>query len=169
MRECLPRPYHIFVYVEESVGSRSIAVVICIRTIGEKQAKELRYFITSLPSNAERILYTVRKRCGIESERHWTLDVAVNQDYSPARKVQAPENFAFLRHIAFNLLKQEVTAKGGYHNKQLQAGWNKDYLHQGTCCQNLDAITWQITGFSLCYRARIAKLKYHLRDHSGHI
>ncbi|MBT7070250.1 MAG: ISAs1 family transposase, partial [Anaerolineae bacterium] len=33
-----------------------------------------------------------------------------------------------LRHIALNLLKQEKTAKGGLHAKQLQAAWNNDYL-----------------------------------------
>jgi hypothetical protein len=56
------------------------------------------------------------------------LDVVINEDYSRVRKGQAPENFAVLRHIALNLLKQEKTAKSGIHNKQLQAAWNDDYL-----------------------------------------
>ena len=30
--------------------------------------------------------------------------------------------------IAVSLLKQEKTAKGGIHAKQLQAAWNEDYL-----------------------------------------
>ena len=56
------------------------------------------------------------------------LDVALNEDHSRVRKDQAPENLAVLRHIALNLLKQEKTAKGGIHAKQLQAAWNLDYL-----------------------------------------
>jgi predicted transposase YbfD/YdcC len=85
------------------MGLRSIAMVICTRILGDKATKYVYCYITSLPSNAERILHAVRKD-------------------------QAPENLAVLRHITLNLLKQEKTAKGGIHAKQLQAAWNDDYL-----------------------------------------
>ena len=52
----------------------------------------------------------------------------MNEDHNRVRKDQAPENMAVLRHMAINLLKQEKTAKGGIHAKQLQAAWNNDYL-----------------------------------------
>jgi len=109
-------------------GLKSIAMVICTRIIGDKETKYIRYYITSLPSDAKRILSAVRKHWSIENGLHWTLDVALNEDHSRVRKDQAPENFAVLRHIALNLLKQEKTAKGGIHAKQLQAAWNQDYL-----------------------------------------
>ncbi|MBI5935204.1 MAG: ISAs1 family transposase [Chloroflexi bacterium] len=114
--------------LENWVGLRSIAMVICTRIIGDKVTKSMRYYITSLPSNADRILRTVRKHWSIENKLHWVLDVALNEDHSRVRKDQAPENFAVLRHIALNLLKQEKTAKGGIHAKQLQAAWKEDYL-----------------------------------------
>jgi predicted transposase YbfD/YdcC len=110
------------------VGLQSIAMVVGTRIIGDKVTKEVRYYITSLPSNAERILHVVRKHWSIENKLHWVLDVAMNEDHSRVRKDQAPENFAVLRHIALNLLKQEKTAKGGIHAKQLQAAWNEDFL-----------------------------------------
>ncbi|GAB4495434.1 MAG: hypothetical protein Fur0016_15070 [Anaerolineales bacterium] len=44
------------------------------------------------------------------------------------RKDHAPENLAVLPHIVLNLLKQEKTAKGDIHARQLQAAWNQDYL-----------------------------------------
>jgi predicted transposase YbfD/YdcC len=93
-----------------------------------KESKDTRYYISSLESNAERILQVVRRRWAIENELHWVLDVALNEDRSRIRKDHAPENLAFLRHIALNLLKQEKTAKGGIHAKQLQAAWNDDYF-----------------------------------------
>jgi predicted transposase YbfD/YdcC len=113
---------------ENWVGLQSIAMVICTRMIGDKETKFVRYYISSLRSDAERILRVVRKHWSIENKLHWVLDVALNEDQSRVRKDQAPENLAVLRHIALNLLKQEKTAKGGIHAKQLQAGWKEDYL-----------------------------------------
>jgi predicted transposase YbfD/YdcC len=109
-------------------GLQSIAMVISTRIEAEKETRKVRYYISSLPSDAKRILHIVRRHWAIENELHWVLDVALNEDHSRVRKDQAPENLAVLRHIALNLLKQEKTAKGGIHAKQLQAAWKEDYL-----------------------------------------
>jgi len=109
-------------------GLQTIAIVSSTRILAGKQTKHTRFYISSLPSNAKRILDIVRKHWSIENQLHWVLDVALNEDHSQVCKGQAPENLAVLRHIALNLLKQEKTAKGGIHAKQLQAGWKEDYL-----------------------------------------
>jgi predicted transposase YbfD/YdcC len=132
IRECWstsnPEYLNLIRNLQNWIGLQSMAMVVCTRIIGEKQTKHVRFYISSLPSNAKRILETVRKHWSIENELHWVLDVAMNEDHSRVRKDQAPENFAVLRHIALNLLKQEKTAKGGIHAKQLQAAWKEDYL-----------------------------------------
>lgn len=114
--------------VENWAGLQSIAMIISTRIIGDVQTKHVRYYITTLPSDAKRILHVVRRHWAIENELHWVLDVAMNEDHNRVHKDQAPENMAVLRHMALNLLKQEKTAKGGIHAKQLQAAWNNDYL-----------------------------------------
>ena len=107
---------------------QSIAMIVSTRIVAGKQTKKVRYYISSLPSDPKRLLHIVRRHWAIENELHWVLDVALNEDHSRVRKDQAPENLAVLRHIALNLLKQEKTAKGGIHAKQLQAAWKEDYL-----------------------------------------
>ena len=107
---------------------QSIAMIVSTRIVAGKQTKKVRYYISSLPSNPKQLLHTVRRHWAIENELHWVLDVALKEDHSRVRKDQAPENLAVLRHIALNLLKQEKTAKGGIHAKQLQAAWKEDYL-----------------------------------------
>jgi hypothetical protein len=56
------------------------------------------------------------------------LDVTFHEDLSRIRKGAGPQNFAVLRHIALNLLKQEKSAKIGLKGKRLKAGWDQAYL-----------------------------------------
>lgn len=107
---------------------RSLVMVQAERRIGLKVSRETRYFIASLESNPRLALRAVRQRWGIENELHWVLDIAFREDESRVRKDHAPENLAVLRHMAFNLLKQERRAKVGVHAKRLKAAWDESYL-----------------------------------------
>ncbi len=114
--------------VGEWKSLRSVVKVQAERRIGEEITVKDRYFISSLESDAQRLLEAVRTHWSIENELHWVLDIAFREDESRIRKDYGPENFAVLRHIALNLVKQEKTLKASIKGKRLKAGWDEDYL-----------------------------------------
>ncbi len=93
-----------------------------------RRRSKTRYFISSLDGDARRMLKAVRSHWGIENSLHWVLDIAFDEDHQRVRKDNGPANFAVLRHIALNLLKQEKTVKAGIKAKRLKAGWDEPYL-----------------------------------------
>jgi predicted transposase YbfD/YdcC len=109
-------------------GLRSIAMVQAERRLGEETTTTRRYFISSLESNAAQLLHAVRTHWGIENKVHWVLDIAFREDDCRIRKGNGAENFAVLRHIALNLLRQEKTVKRSLKGKRMKAAWDKNYL-----------------------------------------
>lgn len=109
-------------------GLRSVALVRAKRVVGNKEEVEDRYYISTLPGDARRLLEATRTHWEIENCVHWVLDIAFDEDSCRVRQGNAPQNFAVVRHIALNLLKMEQTSKGGVKAKRKRAGWDEDYL-----------------------------------------
>jgi len=109
-------------------GVKSVAMVKSIRIIDGERSEQVRYYISSLPGNAKRLLAAVRGHWGIENSLHWVLDVAFREDESRLRKDHGAENMALLRHLALGLIKQDHTSKGGVNTRRLRAGWDNNYL-----------------------------------------
>jgi predicted transposase YbfD/YdcC len=109
-------------------GLRSIGMIEAERTVGAATARETRYFISSLAGTAHHFAHAVRQHWGIENGLHWVLDIAFREDDCRVRQGEAAQNFALLRHVALNLLRQERTAKIGVKAKRLKAGWDEQYL-----------------------------------------
>ena len=106
----------------------SIGLIESVRIVKGKTTIESRYYISSLPNNAQKLGESVRSHRGIKNSLHWVLDVGFREDDCRIRKDNAPPNFARIRHISLNLLNQEKTSKTGTKNKRLRAGWDDDYL-----------------------------------------
>lgn len=107
---------------------QTIVMLRCERRVGRKRSRQTRYYISSLPNDAKRILKVVRGHWGIENGLHWILDIAFQEDQSRLHKGHGAHNFGMLRHIALNLLKQEKNEKIGVKAKRLRAAVDDRYL-----------------------------------------
>ncbi len=112
----------------EWAGLQSLVMVQAERRINGEVSVEKRYYISSLPPDAENLLNIIRSHWGIENSLHWVLDMAFREDESRVRQGHAAENFAIIRHLCLNLLKKETTAQCGIKAKRMLAGWDMNYL-----------------------------------------
>ena len=99
------------------------------RKIKEKTSSENRYYISSLPGDAEKIALIARSHWGIENGLHWVLDVIMNEDMSRARKDNAAANLATMRRVAFNMAKR-VKGKASVRRTFKKAGWDTSILER---------------------------------------
>lgn len=111
-------------------GLRTVAMIEETRESKGKTSVERRFFISSLPADAQKIAKAVRAHWAIENNLHWTLDVVFNEDLSRVRKDHAPENMAIVRHFALNMLqKAQPSFKGvGIKGLRKKAGWGNSTL-----------------------------------------
>ena len=98
------------------------------RILPDKRECHTRYYISSLPLQAHQAITMTRQHWHVENSLHWVLDIAFREDACRIRKDHGPHNFAILRHIALNLLKQDKSCKLGIKNKRLKAGWDETFL-----------------------------------------
>ena len=94
-----------------------------------QRSRERRYFISSLPPQAEAIARAVRAHWEIENGFHWVLDVTFREDESRIRRGHGAENFSTLRQVAINLLKRE-SSNISMRKKRIRAGFNDTFREQ---------------------------------------
>jgi predicted transposase YbfD/YdcC len=109
-------------------GLNSIGMVERERHIEDKLTCETSYYILSQKCDGKIFADAARKHWGIENKLHWGLDVSFREDECRKRVGNSAENFAMIRHIALNLLKQENSMRKSINTKRLQAGWDDTYL-----------------------------------------
>ncbi len=100
------------------------------REIKGKVTVEHRYYISSLPADASRILKAVRQHWQVENNLHWVLDVCFEDDQSRIRKGNAPRNIAIIKKTVLNLLQiiKKNMPRVGFKAMRKLAGWSHDFL-----------------------------------------
>ena len=108
-----------------------LKTMVCVkstRTHKGKTTHEMRYYISSVPSNAQRLGQIARAHWGVENKLHWHLDESFGEDLCKIRTDHAAENFSLAKKMALNLLKADTSEKLGVPNKRKLAGWSPEYL-----------------------------------------
>jgi predicted transposase YbfD/YdcC len=116
-------------HYDEWADLQTIVRVERERHLPDKVERETAYYISSLQPNARPILDATRQHWGIENSLHWVLDVTFREDEARIRKDNSPQNFAVLRHVALNILKQDAS-KGSLKQKRYRAALDDAFLFQ---------------------------------------
>jgi predicted transposase YbfD/YdcC len=116
-----------FKHTKKWKGLRSIACVQSTRRSGDGESVENRYFISSL-ENVKSIARAVGHHWSVENKCHWVMDVNFAEDACRVRKDYAPENFALLRQVAHNLIKQQPSKGISVRRRMRIAGYDTDFL-----------------------------------------
>lgn len=119
--DCLAKP-------EQWLDLKSFAVIESELCIKGKTSFERRFYISSLPANAERLARSVRAHWAVENSLHWCMDVVFADDQMRARTGHAAHNLAILKHITLNLIRLDpVKRKGGIKARRFIAATSDRY------------------------------------------
>jgi predicted transposase YbfD/YdcC len=122
--DCLARP-------EQWPDLKSFAVIEAERCINGKTSLERRFYISSLPADAQRLAKAIRAHWSVENSLHWCMDVVFADDQMRARTGHAAHNLAVLKHITLNLIRLDpVKRKGGIKARRLIAATSDLYRAQ---------------------------------------
>ena len=107
-------------------GLNAIVMVVSTRETAKGTEQERRFYISSLPADAEKLRDAIRAHWGVES-MHWMLDVNFRDDDCRIRKKNAPANFTAVKRATLNALKK-APGKDSMKSKRLIAAWEEKYL-----------------------------------------
>jgi predicted transposase YbfD/YdcC len=109
-------------------STKTLVMVKSKRECWNKISTQIKYYISSLPADVEKISGAIRSHWSIENQLHWFLDVVFREDDSRIRKEHGAENFGTLRRLALGLLQKETSLKKSIRLKRYRAAMDNDYL-----------------------------------------
>ena len=108
-------------------GLKAVVMVESSRETAGKIEQETRFYITSLVLLAHLLGPIIRSHWAIENSLHWVMDMIFRDDECRVRTDHAPANFATIRHMAHNLIRN-APGKDSLRLKRKAAGWDDDFL-----------------------------------------
>jgi len=107
-------------------GLRSIGMVVREVLQGDARTEERRYFINSIPAQANLFAEAVRGHWDVENRLHWRMDVVLREDACTIRKGNAPAILTTARHLVLNLFEREGS-RISLPRKRYRAALDDDY------------------------------------------
>lgn len=95
--------------IEKKNDWEDLNTIVCIeseREIKGVKTFEKRYYISSLPPVASKLLLSVRSHWAIENSLHYVLDVSFGEDNCRIKKGNAPQNISIIRHLIINAINR---------------------------------------------------------------
>lgn len=99
------------------------------RQASGKTETKVHYAALSKRMSARKALETIRSHWSVENNLHWLLDVVFHEDDARARKNHAPQNLAFIRRIALDILNAHPD-KRSVARKMKLAAWSKEFFFE---------------------------------------
>lgn len=92
-----------------------------------KTTKDERYYISSLPADAQKLNQIIRQHWSIENNLHWSLDVIFKEDSSLKKKDFSALNFSIINKVALAMLEKDNSVKLSKPRKMAKAALNDEY------------------------------------------
>ena len=119
--DCLAKP-------QQWPDLKSFAVIESERCIQGKTSIERRFYLSSLPADATRLLPAIRAHWSVENRLHWCMDVVFADDQMRVRSGHAAHNLAIIKHITLNLIRLDpIKRKGGIKARRFIAATSDSY------------------------------------------
>jgi predicted transposase YbfD/YdcC len=107
---------------------RSLGVVTSLRTEGEKESIEVRYYLCSLPVDVKLFARAVRGHWSVEDACHWTLDVTFREDDSRIRGRVPGDHITWPYRFTLSILKQHPDRRHSRTMRRRLCGWSEKFL-----------------------------------------
>lgn len=96
-------------------------------TVEGRTSYSSRWYVSSLPINAETAANTIREHWGVENQLHWVLDVVFREDALKVSDPNGAKHLALFNRAALSAIRQHQGKKDSLAGKRRRAGWSSTF------------------------------------------